>query len=102
MKLRTLLCVVAVMTLCSTAFALPYAIGDVFASVGNGKVEVYSSTGVLKQTLNNGLGSTFTTGGMFDAAGNFYVTTFSSNVVSKWDSNGTLVNASFMTGCNSD
>jgi hypothetical protein len=102
MKLRTLLCVVAVMTLCSTAFALPFAIGDVFASVGNGKVEVYSSTGVLKQTLDNGLNSTFTTGGMFDVAGNFYVTTFGSNVVSKWDSNGTLVNGSFMTGCNSD
>jgi hypothetical protein len=88
--------------LASTAFALPFTKGDVFASVGNGKVEVYSPTGTLLQTLNNGLGSTFTTGGVFDAAGNFYVTTFSSNVVSKWDSNGALVNGSFMTGCNSD
>jgi len=88
--------------LASTAFALPFSKGDVFASVGNGKVEVYSPTGTLLQTLNNGLGSTFTTGGVFDAAGNFYVTTFNGNVVSKWDSNGVLVNGSFMTGCNSD
>ena len=82
--------------------AVTYSSGDVFASVGNGKVEVYSSTGTLIQTLNNGLGSTFTTGGMFDAAGNFYVTTFGSNVVSKFDNNGSLVNGSFMIGCNAD
>ncbi len=96
-----LLCVCFVFGLgLSKAQAVPFAEGDVFASVGNGKVEVYDPTGVLKQTLNNGLGSQFTTGGMFDAAGNFYVTTFSSQVVSKWDNNGNLVNGSFMTGGN--
>jgi hypothetical protein len=84
------------------AWAVPFNKGDVFASVGNGKVEEYSPTGVLVQTLNNGLGSAFTTGGVFDASGNFYVTTFNSNVVSKWNNNGGLVNGSFMTGCNSD
>jgi hypothetical protein len=95
-------CVLAAIAASSNASALPFAVGDVFASVGNGRVEVYSPTGVLKQTLNNGLNSTFTTGGVFDTAGNFYVTTFGSNVVSKWDSNGTLISGSFMTGCNSD
>ena len=85
-----------------TAFALPFTKGDVFASVGNGKVEEYTPTGVLVQTLDNGLNTTFTTGGVFDSAGNFYVTTFSGNVVSKWNSNGVLVNGSFMTGCNTD
>jgi len=84
------------------AWALPFNKGDLFASVGNGKVEVYSPTGTLIQTLNNGLNSTFTTGGVFDSAGNFYVTTFSGNVVSKWNNNGGLVNGSFMVGCNSD
>jgi WD40 repeat protein len=84
------------------ASAVPFSTGDVFASVGNGRVEEYSPTGTFIQTLNNGLGSAFTTGGVFDAAGNFYVTTFSSNVVSKFNSNGGLVNGSFMTGCNAD
>lgn len=84
------------------AWAAPFTTGDVFASVGNGRVEEYSPTGTLIQTLNNGLGSVNTTGGVFDSSGNFYVTTFANNVVSKWNSNGGLVNGSFMVGCNSD
>jgi WD40 repeat protein len=59
-------------------------------------------TGVVKQTLNTGLGEFYTTGGMFDASGNFYVTTFDGNHVAKWDSNGNLVSGTFMTGCNAD
>jgi WD40 repeat protein len=86
----------------ANAWAVPFTKGDVFASVGNGHVEEYSPTGTLIQTLNNGLGSAFTTGGVFDASGNFYVTTFSGNVVSKWNNNGTLANGSFMTGCDAD
>src|SRR5438105_819367 len=89
------------MGLATPAHALPFAIGDVFASTGNGTVKVFDPiTGALKQTLNTGLGEFYTTGGMFDAAGNFYVTTFNGNHVAKWDSNGNLVNATFMTGCN--
>lgn len=80
-----------------SANAVPYAIGDVFASVGNGQVMVFDQTGSLKQTLNTGLGG-FTTGSTFDSSGNFYVTAFSSNVVSQFDSNGTLLNASWATG----
>jgi WD40 repeat protein len=102
-KLRMRLCCLVATTLFTgVGFALPYALGDVFASTGNGRVSVFDSSGTLKQVLNNGLGSTYTTGGMFDAAGNYYVTTFGGNVVSKWDNNGNLINGSFMTGCNSD
>ena len=95
MKLKSIVSLAAVaavaLAMSNPSSALPFATGDVFASVGAGKVEVYSPTGVLKQTLNNGLNSAFTAGGVFDTAGNFYVTTFASNVISKWDSNGNLV-----------
>ena len=39
----------------TAASAAPYALGDVFASTGSGKVNV-SQSGVLKQTLDTGLG----------------------------------------------
>ncbi len=83
--------------LSGTASAIPITIGDVLASIGNGKVNVYTQDGTLKQTLDTGLGG-FTTGGTFDSAGNFYVTAFSSNRVSKFDSNGNLVDALWATG----
>jgi DNA-binding beta-propeller fold protein YncE len=66
-----------------------FVLGDVFASVSNGQVNVYSSAGVLQQTLNTGLGG-FTTGSALDAGGNFYVTDFSSSAVSKFDNAGVL------------
>lgn len=81
----------------TVASATPFALGDVFASTGSGQVNVYSQTGVLKQTLDTGLGG-FTTGSTFDKDGNFYVTAFSANVVSKFDNNGNLVNANWATG----
>lgn len=81
----------------TTASAVPYAIGDVFASIGNGLVDVYSQTGVLKQTLDTTKGG-FTTGSTFDSAGNFYVTAFSGQVVSKFDNNGVLLNANWANG----
>ncbi len=77
--------------------AAPFATGDVFASIGGGRVNVYSSTGVFKQTLDTGLGG-FTTGSTFDSNGNFYVTAFSANVVSKFDNNGVLVDATWANG----
>lgn len=86
----------------SSAFGGPYTIGDVFASIGGGKVNEYTQTGTLVRTLDNGLGSTYTTGSVFDKSGNFYVTTFSSNVISKFDNAGNLVNGSFVTGFNAD
>lgn len=76
----------------------PFAIGQVFAAVGNGQVKVFSPTGTLIQTLNDGTGSTYTTGMAFDASGNLYVTNFSLGTVSKFDSSGNLVSGSFLTG----
>jgi hypothetical protein len=73
------------------ASASPIQIGDVLASIGFGQVQDYSSTGTLRQTLNDGSGSQFTTGSTTDVAGNFYVTNFSTGTVSKFNSNAVFV-----------
>lgn len=78
----------------------PYVKGDVFASVGSSTVDVFTPTGSLVCTLNNGSGATFTTGSAFDSSGNFYVTNFGSGTVSKFNNSGTLINTSFMTSNN--
>ncbi len=79
------------------ASAAAFQVGYVFASIGGGQVQVYDQSGNFIQTLDTGLGG-YTTGGTFDSSGNFYVTAFSSNVVSKFDNNGNLVNATWTTG----
>lgn len=71
-----------VLVAASTAAAGPFTIGDVFASVGNGLVREFTPTGTLVQTLNTNTNSAFTTGGVFDSSGNFYVTTFGTGIVS--------------------
>jgi uncharacterized protein (TIGR03437 family) len=65
--------------------------GDVFVSLGNGRVQRYSQvTGTLLQTLDTATGS-FVTGSAFDRSSNFYVTAFASRTVIKFDSNGNRV-----------
>src|SRR5579864_4686797 len=81
MKIKFLLSV-GLVAMTSTVIAGPYTIGDVFASVGDGIVKEFTPTGTLVQTLNTNLvGNTYTTGGVFDGSGNFYVTSFSSGKV---------------------
>ena len=81
-----------------SALALPYTKGNIFASVGNGKVKEFTPAGVLVQTLDTTTGSNYTTGSAFDPSGNFYVTSFGGSKVSKFDNTGTLANANFVTG----
>ena len=81
----------------ASALATAFNVGDVFASVGNGLVNVYKQNGTFVVTLDTTKGG-FTTGSTFDKTGNFYVTAFSSNVVSKFDATGNLVNSSWATG----
>ena len=89
------ICAVSCFMSYGTAHALPYVTGQVFASVGSDQVKVFTPDGVLVQTLNTleGVvdGAGFTTGSTFDAAFNFYVTNFSANTVSKFDTVGTLL-----------
>jgi hypothetical protein len=72
------------------AYASIFAVGDVFASIGNGLVEVHQPNGTLVTTLDTGLGG-LTTGSTTDSAGNFFVTAFSSSQVAEFDTNGNLV-----------
>ena len=78
----------------STARADPFTLGDVFASVGNGLVKEFTPTGTLLQTLNTNIAGAQTAGGVFDSSGNFYVTTFSSGIVSKFAA-GTISGTNF-------
>src|ERR1035441_9849261 len=61
------------------------------ASVGNGEIKEFTPSGALVQTLDTGNSATYTAGSAFDAAGNFYVTDFSSNAVTKFTATGQLV-----------
>jgi len=84
-------------TSCTTTTG--FATGDVFVSVGNGRVQERQPNGTLVRTLDTGLGS-FTTGLAING-GNLYVTDFNANDVSKFGSDGTLI-GSFGSGYNSD
>ena len=64
--------------------------GDIFASIGNGEVQVYTPGGAPLMLLNTGQGG-FTTGSTTDKAGNFFVTNFSASNVTKFDKNGNIV-----------
>jgi RHS repeat-associated protein len=79
-----------------------YALGDLFVSIGQGRVQWRHADGTLVGTLNTVTGSTYTTGSTFDAAGNFFVTDFDANAVSKFDNSGNLVSSYFGSGYNSD
>jgi sugar lactone lactonase YvrE len=70
------------------ALAVPYTLGNVFASVASGTVTEFTPTGTFVQSMTNSSG--FTTGSAFDAAGHLYVTAFSTNFVSVFHHSGTF------------
>jgi hypothetical protein len=72
--------------------------GQVFASVGNSTVNVYDPVSTnLIETLNDGTGEPYTTGGVFDSHNNFYVTDDANGEISEYNSAGTLL-PTFATG----
>jgi len=83
------------------AAGTPYAKGDVFAGVGAGKIKVFKPDGTLVQTLDNTTGSGEQSGMCFDNLGNLYSANFTVNGMSKFDSSGNLLSASWGTGFNS-
>jgi hypothetical protein len=91
----------AVVSQAQPAAAAAIAKGDLLLSVGSGKVEEYTPSGTLVQTLTSDATSPENTGSIFDKNGNFYVTEFSGQQVSKFDANGTFVGA-FGSGYNAD
>src|ERR1700691_294210 len=68
-----------------------FASGQVFASVGNSAVNVYSqgAGNPLITRLNDGLQEPYTAGSAFDSSGNFYVTDDYSGDVSEYAPDGT-------------
>jgi hypothetical protein len=67
-----------------------FQLGDVFVAVSNGRVDWYHPDGTFNQQLDTTLGG-FTTGMAFDSDGKLYVTGFSANAVSVFDTDGTLL-----------
>jgi hypothetical protein len=67
----------------SLAAPPPWNKGDVFVGIAGGAYQVYTSAGVLKETLQTGAG--FTTGCALDSAGNLFGTNFSDSTVPKYD-----------------
>jgi sugar lactone lactonase YvrE len=102
MMLTLMLCLATALAFAAQpAAAVPYAIGDVFAGVGNGHINQFSPTGTLKATLDTTLGNTFDTGMCFDSAGNLYATNFSGGMT-KFDNQGNVLVSSFGSGFNAD
>src|SRR5579864_8527960 len=83
------------------ASGVPYSVGDVFADVGNGQVQHFSSTGVLLDTLSGPATGAEGTGMAFDLAGNLYATQFGAQQVYKFDNSGNFI-STFGSGYNSD
>lgn len=65
--------------------------GDIFAGVGNGQVKHFSPSGLLLDTLDTTSGSNEVTGMCFDAEGSLYVTDWTANVMTKFNSEGVLI-----------
>lgn len=65
------------------AMAAGFSTGDIFAAVGNGKVNQYTNGGAFIQTLDSLQGG-FTTGMAFDSTGNLYVTNFSAGNITRF------------------
>lgn len=82
----------------SGASAASFAVGDVFAALGNSQVKVFTPTGTQLTTLSDSSGATYTTGMVFDGSNNLYVTNFDTETISKFDPAGALVNSSFFKG----
>jgi sugar lactone lactonase YvrE len=83
------------------AAGVPYSLGDVFASRGDGTIDHLSPNGTLLDTLNTGASGVVGGGMAFDPAGNLYSTGFQANAVFKFDKFGNLV-GTFASGFNAD
>ena len=73
---------------------IPYVIGDVFAGVGNGKINRYTNTGVFVEQLNTTSNSNEQTGMCFDGntpASHLRSTNFSTNNMTRFNNSGAVV-----------
>ena len=73
----------------TSAQAVPFQTGDVFAGVWPGQVQHWRA-GTLLDTYDVGVNS-FITGMAFDASGNLYVTNFSAGTITRLDTSGNVL-----------
>jgi len=97
-------CCVALVTLLTfgaphPASAATFVKGDVFVSIGGGKINQYSSAGALKGTLDTTTNATAPpgneTGMCFDPQGRLYTTDYDAYEMSRFSNTGTLINRPF-------
>jgi hypothetical protein len=84
------------------ANGVPFSKGDLIAGNGNGTYKHFDGAGKLLDTLETTSGAPEDTGMCFDAKGNLFTTNFGAQSVSKFDSGGNLLLASFGSGFNAD
>jgi len=75
----------------ATASAAVIADGTVMVGTGNGDVTEFTQSGVILGQLNTMTGSTEESGSAFDSSGNFFVTDFEGNQITKFDPSGNLI-----------
>src|SRR3954453_17121844 len=82
-----------------SASAATFVKGDVFVTIGAGKINQYSSTGTLKGTLDTGTGATSPpgneTGMCLDPQGRLYSTDYDDLSMSKFSNTGALLTHPF-------
>src|SRR5579863_4220669 len=97
-----ILAVAACALISARAYAAPPIPNDtVMVGTGSGLVTEYTQAGVFITQIDTGTGSFEETGSIFDASGNFFVTDFTANNVTKFDPSGTLI-GSFGSGYDTD
>jgi hypothetical protein len=77
-------------SLSGTASPVPFAKGEVFLGVGNGKIQRRSATGQLIQVIDAGVTGDIA-GMAFDSSGNLYAAAFGDLKIQEFDSNGNLL-----------
>jgi hypothetical protein len=97
-RVVTLSILLAAAAISALAGPITIASGDVVVAIGSSQAEVFTPSGTSLGILNDASGTAFTTGMVFDAAGNLYVTNFGADNVSQFGPTGTLLSSAFLTG----
>jgi streptogramin lyase len=101
MRMGFVLMLIGLLTIAVQFAGAQIAKGTVMVSTGSGLVTEFDQDGNNLGQLDTTTGSTYTAGSGFDAAGNFFVTDFSTQQVTKFDPTGVLI-GSFGSGYNAD
>src|SRR5437870_1491974 len=70
------------------ANGVPFQTGDVLAAVGHGKINHFTPTGLVLDTLDTNTNSLQDAGMAFDAAGSLFATMYDDDTVYRFDSSG--------------